>query len=145
MNEMKDLAKSLAAIRVELSARVSKMSDLIRSIEYFIDDPEKLEAPSAVTSWPDGKVYTIPGKPKEKKQSSPGPAKSTVENARDLILTVGGTLGMPTREILKELAAIKRPVKGKRPIQTLYGILYKDSKSKHPRVRRNEKGYWEAA
>ena len=137
MNEMKDLAQSLVSIRDELSCRVRKMTDLIRSIEYFIDDPVKLEAPYMVAA--------LPGKTQGEKPAAPGHDKSTVENARDLILAGGGNRGLPTREILKALATIKRPVKGKRPIQTLYGILYKDSKSKHPRVKRNEKGNWEAA
>jgi hypothetical protein len=83
--------------------------------------------------------------PKAKNPVVPSSEFSTVENARRLLVGLGDNRGLPTREILRALETIKCPVKGKRPIQTLYGILYKDSKSKHPRVRRNSKGNWELA
>ena len=134
MNEITDLAKSLAAIRGELSVRVSKMTDLIRSIEYFIEDPNKLEAPYVVAA--------LPVKDQAKKDEAPSSENSTVENVRRILLKAD-VRGLPTRELLIFLEELKCPVKGKRPIQTLYGILYKDSKSKHPRVRRNDMGNWE--
>lgn len=138
MSETTDLASSLTAIRGELSVRIQKMMDLIRAIEYFIDDPRKLEAPYMITP--------LPGKTQEKNPGTPGPENSTVENARILIATFSGRdgAGLKTAEILQLMEKSKCSVKGKRPIQTLYGILYKDSKSKHPRVRRTKDGYWEA-
>ena len=47
-----------------------------------------------------------------------------------------------TPELLKVLAEDGHPVKGKRPIQTLYGILHKDLKSGNPRVERTKAGFW---
>jgi|GEM_PF-2771849 hypothetical protein len=49
---------------------------------------------------------------------------------------------MKTNDILAALEKQGEPVKGTRPIQTLYGILYKDSKSGSPRVRRLKSGAW---
>jgi hypothetical protein len=58
-----------------------------------------------------------------------------------LKLLVRGRYSTP--ELLKELEAEGQAVKGKRPIQTLYGILHKDMKSSNPRVTRTKDGHWQ--
>lgn len=56
------------------------------------------------------------------------------------ILNVRGPAKTP--ELLKILSETGHTVQGKRPIQTLYGVLHKDMKSANPRVRRSEDGFW---
>jgi hypothetical protein len=134
MEPMTDVNQALQSVARELEDRIEKMGVLLRQIGYFNSHPEKLEAP----------VFASMEDPKRMKSGDPGQDQSTVENVRRILVGLGDNRGLPTRELLIYLEEFKCPVKGKRPIQTLYGILYKESKSKHPRVRRNEKGNWEA-
>lgn len=48
-----------------------------------------------------------------------------------------------TPDLLKLLKDDGCEVKGKRPIQTLYGVLHKDMKSANPRVTRSKDGLWQ--
>lgn len=75
-----------------------------------------------------------------KKKSKPATKRKTIIGAAVSILKTWGPQRTPGIIVLLEGNGIK--IKGKRPIQTLYGVMRRNAISVHPLVRRNKKGYW---
>lgn len=65
---------------------------------------------------------------------------STIIDAAVAVLMAWGPRKTP--DIMHYMAVGGMEVKGKRPIQTLYGVLRRNALSAHPRVKRNNKGLW---
>jgi hypothetical protein len=103
-----------------------RLDKLIGAVEEYVDMPDTSQV---------GQTHPNP-KPAREKAKGTAVIQSVIE-----VLETRGPLETP--KILEALTATGITVNGKRPIQTLYGILYKDAKSKTPRVKRSDNGHWQ--
>lgn len=127
-----ELTTKLEEIRSELSRHRDTAASLVSEIDKVIGNgSEETQTPSTNLSHS-----------KEDVPSRIPKGRSIIQQVLE-ILNDGRHL-YTTPALLKELAARGHAVRGKRPIQTLYGVLHKDMKSPAPRVVRSDDGYWHA-
>ena len=113
-----------------------KLDDVIGGLEKFLSSNGDSQA---VQHHLEIKEISLPiAPPEQTKDKAP---KGIAPLAQHLLTVLGP---MKTPQLLDEMKKRGHPVKGKRPIQTLYGVLSKDAKSAKPRVIRDAKGRWKA-
>ncbi len=127
-----EMTTKLAAIRYELNLKCGKVESLIAEIDKVLGNgSEETQTPTSIPGSP-FQAAVEPGRTHSKRDSIIQQALRQLQR---------GPYG--TRDLLNALAQEGYPIKGKRPIQTLYGILHKDMKSAKPRVKRSKDGLWQ--
>lgn len=128
-----ELTRKLEGLRADLCLHREAADSLLREIERVLGNGISCPLPIHPSSMPI---------PPEDAAKAPGDKKVAIITQVLKLLHRGP---YKTAELLTVLAEKGLQVKGKRPIQTLYGILHKDMKSSNPRVKRSKGGFWHIA
>lgn len=136
---METLELTLETVKRELLIRGEHTNRLIEAIDGFIK-ADGLNVTLLAAIAPKAE-YDNPCLPQTPSPLALVPNQSIIESAVTILQTLGP---QRTPDLLALMQKHGRPVNGKRPIQTLTGVLSKDKKSVHPRVRRTATGFWTA-
>jgi hypothetical protein len=112
------------SFKASLLAERNRLDKLISAVEEYVDAPEPYQG---------GDPHPNPVPARKVKGTA------VIHSVIDILKSRGP---LETPQILEALTVSGTKVRGKRPIQTLYGILYKDARSKTKRVMRSQDGKW---
>jgi hypothetical protein len=134
-----DLKRALQSTKCQLLDARDRTDALIDAIDKFLHTNGAYPIPDAFLAPPSiGPTAGTKSKGNGKEKVRP-PHLGIAETVVQLLSAKGP---MRTPDILKALVEVGSPAGGKRPIQTLYGILHKDAKSQKPRFKRTSRGLW---
>lgn len=126
-----ELVTRIKGLRVDLCKVRDDAGFLVTGIDKLLESGKRTANPILQDSASRMRRLTI-----QKAAKSEGKTSGIVQEVLALLESDGPA---STPSILTKLAERGHNVKGKRPIQTLYGVLHKDSKSATPRIRRKGK------